>query len=220
MKIKKIFTITILLLIIFALLSLIITPSEGNWFWRLPPLIQELPFIINDSVRYVMNDWWLIDVWDPDIEDFEEDDPEDDPREDRLEGELGDGDVALHRHARDHGSGGRRAQRSPPIPQEDRSFLETAGRSREKPPVPETARCVRGGAASPSCPRSCERRVGSVEAVPAPRHHSMAVVVPRQQRVVGPTAALVDLAACLRRVLPIAAESDPVQCDLETLRQR
>jgi glycine betaine/proline transport system permease protein len=62
----------VLLLIIFLLLCIIITPSEGNWFWRLPPLIQELPFIINDSVRYVMNDWWLIDVWDPDIEDFEQ----------------------------------------------------------------------------------------------------------------------------------------------------
>jgi len=61
-----------LLLIIFALLCLIITPSESNWFWRLPPLIKGLPLAINDSVNYVMNDWWLIDVWDPDIEEYEQ----------------------------------------------------------------------------------------------------------------------------------------------------
>jgi glycine betaine/proline transport system permease protein len=62
----------ILLLVIFVLLCVIITPSEGNWFWRLPPLIQKLPQIITSSVDYVMFDWWLIDVWDPDIEDYEE----------------------------------------------------------------------------------------------------------------------------------------------------
>jgi len=62
----------ILLLVIFVLLCVIITPSEGNWFWRLPPLIQKLPQIITSSVDYIMFDWWLIDVWDPDIEDYEE----------------------------------------------------------------------------------------------------------------------------------------------------
>ncbi len=60
------------LLVIFILLCLIITPSESSWFWRLPPLIKWLPLAINDSVTYVMNDWWLIDVWDPDIEEFEQ----------------------------------------------------------------------------------------------------------------------------------------------------
>jgi glycine betaine/proline transport system permease protein len=62
----------VLLLVIFVLLCVIITPSEGNWFWRLPPLIQKLPQIITSSVDYIMFDWWLIDVWDPDIEDYEE----------------------------------------------------------------------------------------------------------------------------------------------------
>jgi len=62
----------VLLFIIFISLCVIITPSEGNWFWRLPPLIKELPTIINDSVNFVLYDWWLIDVWDPDIEEFEE----------------------------------------------------------------------------------------------------------------------------------------------------
>jgi glycine betaine/proline transport system permease protein len=62
----------VLLLIVFIVLCIIITPSEGNWLWRLPALIRELPQIITNSVNYVMFDWWLIDVWDPDIEDYEE----------------------------------------------------------------------------------------------------------------------------------------------------
>ncbi|UCH40419.1 MAG: ABC transporter permease subunit [Gammaproteobacteria bacterium] len=62
----------VLLLIVFILLCAFVTPSEGNWFWRLPPLIKELPLLINDSVNYILYDWWLIDVWDPDIEEYEE----------------------------------------------------------------------------------------------------------------------------------------------------
>ena len=62
----------ILLLIIFALLCISITPSEGNWFWRLPPLFAQLPSIINNSVEFIMFDWWLIEVWDPEIEEYEE----------------------------------------------------------------------------------------------------------------------------------------------------
>jgi glycine betaine/proline transport system permease protein len=62
----------VLLFIVFVLLCVIISPSESNWFWRLPPLIKGLPLVINDSVTYVMNDWWLVDVWDPDIEEYEQ----------------------------------------------------------------------------------------------------------------------------------------------------
>ena len=62
----------ILLLIVFALLCVIITPSESNWLWRLPPLIKQLPLIINNSVDYIMFDWWLIDVYDPEIEEYEQ----------------------------------------------------------------------------------------------------------------------------------------------------
>jgi glycine betaine/proline transport system permease protein len=62
----------VLLVIVFLLLCALVTPSEGNWFWRLPPLLKQLPLIINDSVNYVMFDWWPIDVWDPEIEIYEE----------------------------------------------------------------------------------------------------------------------------------------------------
>ena len=37
-----------LLLVFFILLCVIITPSEGNWFWRLPPLIKQLPQLITN----------------------------------------------------------------------------------------------------------------------------------------------------------------------------
>ncbi|WP_423906760.1 ABC transporter permease [Candidatus Spongiihabitans sp.] len=60
-----------LLLVVFILLCLVISPSDSV-LWRLPPLFKELPIIINDAVRYILFDWWLIDVWDPDIEEFEQ----------------------------------------------------------------------------------------------------------------------------------------------------
>ena len=60
-----------LLLIVFTILCLVISPSD-SMLWRLPPLFKELPLIINDAVRYVLFDWWLIDVWDPDIEEYEQ----------------------------------------------------------------------------------------------------------------------------------------------------
>jgi glycine betaine/proline transport system permease protein len=62
----------ILLVVFFLIVCAVVTPSEGNWFWRLPPLIRELPLFINESVYYILYDWWLIDVWDPDIEEYEE----------------------------------------------------------------------------------------------------------------------------------------------------
>ena len=60
------------LLVIFALLCLFINPSENNIFWRFPSLIAGLPILINDSVEYLMFDWLPIQVYDPEIEEFEE----------------------------------------------------------------------------------------------------------------------------------------------------
>ena len=60
------------LLAVFILLCLSISPSETNYLWRLPPLLKQLPVIINDSVRYLMFDWMPINVYDPIIEDYEE----------------------------------------------------------------------------------------------------------------------------------------------------
>lgn len=60
------------LLIIFTLLCVIIAPSDTNILWRLPPLIKGLPIAINESVDYMMTVWFPIDVYDPEIDDYEQ----------------------------------------------------------------------------------------------------------------------------------------------------
>jgi glycine betaine/proline transport system permease protein len=61
-----------ILLVAFLVLCLLIGPAESNYLWRLPPLFKELPYIINDSVQYLMFDWMPIQVYDPTIDDYEE----------------------------------------------------------------------------------------------------------------------------------------------------
>jgi len=60
------------LLLAFLLLCFAIAPSETNYLWRFPALFKELPGIINDAVRYLMFDWMPIDVYDPEIEEYEQ----------------------------------------------------------------------------------------------------------------------------------------------------
>lgn len=61
----------LLLIVIFLLLNQFVPQTDGNWLWRLPPLLQQLPIMIHNSIDYVMFDWWLIDVYDPDIDEYE-----------------------------------------------------------------------------------------------------------------------------------------------------
>ncbi len=60
------------LLVAFFLLCALIGPSESNYLWRLPPLLKEIPFLINDLVRGLMFEWMPIDVYDPSIEEYEQ----------------------------------------------------------------------------------------------------------------------------------------------------
>lgn len=60
-----------LLLVVFSLLCLFVGPSESNVLWRLPPLLKDLPFIINDFVRNLMFDWMPVQVYDATIDDYE-----------------------------------------------------------------------------------------------------------------------------------------------------
>jgi len=62
----------LLLIVIFILMCMLIPATDGNWLWRLPPLLKQFPIIINDSVTFLMEDWWLIDVYDPDIKEYEQ----------------------------------------------------------------------------------------------------------------------------------------------------
>lgn len=62
----------ILLLVVFSILCLVIAPSDTNYLWRLPPLIKQLPYTINDSVDFAMFEWLPIEVYDPEIDDYEQ----------------------------------------------------------------------------------------------------------------------------------------------------
>lgn len=62
----------ILLIIVFLLMCMFVPATEGSVLWRLPPLLKQLPIMINNSVDYLMFDWWLVDVYDPDIEEYEQ----------------------------------------------------------------------------------------------------------------------------------------------------
>lgn len=46
--------------------------SDGNVLWRFPSLIASWPGAINDAANYLMFDWWPVDIWDPDLEDYEQ----------------------------------------------------------------------------------------------------------------------------------------------------
>jgi glycine betaine/proline transport system permease protein len=60
-----------ILLIAFFLMYLFVSPSDGNYFWRLPALLKGLPFIINDMVQGLMFEWMPIQVYDPTVDDYE-----------------------------------------------------------------------------------------------------------------------------------------------------
>ena len=56
---------------VFGLLCLLVNPSEANWLWRLPPLLKDLPFIINETVQNLLFEWMPIQVYDETIDDYE-----------------------------------------------------------------------------------------------------------------------------------------------------
>jgi glycine betaine/proline transport system permease protein len=60
-----------ILLIAFFLLCLFVGPSDSNYFWRLPPLLKDLPLIINNTVKGLMFEWMPIEVYDPAVDDYE-----------------------------------------------------------------------------------------------------------------------------------------------------
>ena len=62
----------IFLLVVFFVLCIIINPSDTNIFWRFPPLIKGLPLLINNTVEYFMFEWMPIEIYDPEIEDYEQ----------------------------------------------------------------------------------------------------------------------------------------------------
>lgn len=61
-----------LLIVVFFLLCIFIEPSEGNVLWRLPSLLASVPATLNNSVEYLMFEWLPIDIYNADIEEYEE----------------------------------------------------------------------------------------------------------------------------------------------------
>ena len=55
----------------FFLLYFGVTPSETNLLWRLPALLAELPNLVNDSAKFLMFRWLPIEIYDPEIDDYE-----------------------------------------------------------------------------------------------------------------------------------------------------
>lgn len=55
----------------FVVLCMVIHPSDSNYLWRLPPLLKDLPVLINDLVRGLMFEWMPVEVYDPEIEEYE-----------------------------------------------------------------------------------------------------------------------------------------------------
>jgi len=56
----------------FFLLIGFVTPAESNVLWRLPSFLAWLPGSINDAAEYLMFEFMPIDVWDSDLEEYEE----------------------------------------------------------------------------------------------------------------------------------------------------
>lgn len=59
------------LIVLFLVLCVLISPSESNPLWRLPPLLKQLPYAINDGVQFLLFEWWPIQVYDPVLEEYE-----------------------------------------------------------------------------------------------------------------------------------------------------
>ena len=62
----------LLLIAVFILMCMFVPVTDGSWLWRLPPFFKQVPLIINNSVDFLMFEWWLVDVYDPDIEEYEQ----------------------------------------------------------------------------------------------------------------------------------------------------
>ena len=62
----------IFLLVIFFTICFLVSPSETNILWRLPSLFAGVPLAINNFAEYLMYDWMLVEIYDPELEDYEE----------------------------------------------------------------------------------------------------------------------------------------------------
>ena len=60
------------LLVVFFILCFAIEPSENNILWRLPAFLSAVPEMLNSSVEYAMFEWMPIQIYNAEIEDYED----------------------------------------------------------------------------------------------------------------------------------------------------
>jgi len=60
------------LLAVFFILCFSIEPSDNNILWRLPAYLAGVPLLLNDSVEYMMYDWMPIEIYNVEIEEYEQ----------------------------------------------------------------------------------------------------------------------------------------------------
>ena len=60
------------LLVVFFFLYFSIDPSDNNILWRLPAYLAGVPIMLNNSVEYLMFEWFPVEIYNVDIEEYEE----------------------------------------------------------------------------------------------------------------------------------------------------
>ena len=60
------------LFIIFLILYFFVPKNESSYFWRLPPLLKDIPLLFNSLLDNLMFNWFTIQVWDPDWQMYED----------------------------------------------------------------------------------------------------------------------------------------------------
>jgi len=60
------------LLVVFFFLCFAVSPSESNVLWRLPAFLAAVPEMLNNSIEYLMFEWMPVEIYNSEIEDYEE----------------------------------------------------------------------------------------------------------------------------------------------------
>ena len=61
-----------ILLFVFLLSYYLIPHSENSLLWRLPPLLKDVPTLIQSILDNLMFEWFSVPVWDPVWQDYED----------------------------------------------------------------------------------------------------------------------------------------------------
>ena len=60
------------LIFVFLLLYFLIPEDENSLLWRLPPILKDIPLLINNFLDNLMFEWLTVPVWDSDWQMYED----------------------------------------------------------------------------------------------------------------------------------------------------